>query len=87
MPGEQRRRGYREHLAPSAAGDQPGQRRKPQPVGRLVADPADLAAQHRVLVAKYQELGVLGHVTPGQHHQAAEQTANEQETTEKVTQR
>jgi hypothetical protein len=27
-----------------------GQCREPQPVGRLVADPADLAAQHRVLV-------------------------------------
>jgi hypothetical protein len=27
----------------------------PQAVGRLVTDPADLAAQHRVLVPKYQE--------------------------------
>jgi hypothetical protein len=43
-----------------------------------VADPADLAAQHRVLVPEHQELGVLGHLTLGQHHQTAEQTANEQ---------
>jgi hypothetical protein len=33
---------------------------------------------HRVLVPKYQEFGVLGHLTPGQHHQTTEQTANEQ---------
>ena len=37
----------------------------PTRLGRLVADPADLAAQHRVLVAEYQELGVLGHLMPG----------------------
>ena len=43
-----------------------------------VADPADLAPQHRVLVLEHQELGILGHLTPGQHHQTAEQTANEQ---------
>ena len=78
VPGQQRRRGHCEHLAPPAAGDQPGQCGKPQPVARLVADPADLAAQHRVLVPEHQEFGVLGHLTPGQHHQTAEQTANEQ---------
>jgi hypothetical protein len=43
-----------------------------------LADPAGLPAQHRVLVPKYQEFGVLGHLTPGQHHQTTEQTANEQ---------
>jgi hypothetical protein len=59
-------------------GDQPGQRREPQPVGWLVADPADLPAQHRVLVPEDQEFGILGCLTPGQHHQAAEQTAREQ---------
>jgi hypothetical protein len=32
----------------------------------------------RVLVPEHQELGIFGHLTPGQHHQAAEQTANEQ---------
>ena len=78
VPGEQRRRGHREHLAPPAAGDQPRQCREPQPVARLVADPADLAAQHRVLVPQHQEFGILGHLTPGQHHQAAEQATHEQ---------
>ena len=42
VPGEQRRRGHREDLAPSPPGDQPGQCREPQPAARLVADPADL---------------------------------------------
>jgi DNA-binding CsgD family transcriptional regulator len=37
-----------------------------------------VAAQHRVLVPEHQELGILGRLTPGQHHQAAEQTASEQ---------
>ena len=55
-----------------------GQCREPQPVGRLVADPADLAAQHRVLVPEHQELGIPGRLTPGQHHHAAEQAAREQ---------
>ena len=77
MPGEQRRRGHREHLAHRRRG-QGGQRREPQPVGWLVADPADLAAQHRVLVPEHQELGVLGRRTPGQRRQAAEQAAREQ---------
>jgi len=73
-----RRRGHREHLTPPAAGNQSRQYCQPQPVARLVADPADLAAKHRVLVPEHQELGVLGHLVPGQHHQAAEQTTNEQ---------
>jgi hypothetical protein len=70
--------GQREHLTPPAAGNQSRQYCQPQPVARLVADPADLAAKHRVLVPEHQELGVLGHLVPGQHHQAAEQTTNEQ---------
>ena len=44
----------------------------------LVADPANLAAQYRVLVPEHQELGVLGRRTPGQHHLAAEQTAHDE---------
>ena len=28
-----------------------------------------------VLIAQHQEFGILGHLTPGQHHQAAQQTA------------
>jgi hypothetical protein len=51
---------------------------KPQPVGWMVTDPADLTAQHRVLVPEYQQFGFLGHLTQGQHHQTGEQTADEQ---------
>jgi hypothetical protein len=43
-----------------------------------VTDPANLAAQHRVVVPEHQEFGILGHLTPGQHHHTAEQTAHEQ---------
>jgi hypothetical protein len=50
----------------------------PQPVARLVADPADLAAQHRVLVPEHQKFGILGHLAPGPHYQTAEQAAYEQ---------
>jgi hypothetical protein len=77
MPAEQRRWGHREHLAPPAAGDQPRQCREPQPVARLVPDPADLATQDRDLVPEYQELGVLRRLTPSQHHETAEQTAHQ----------
>ena len=41
-------------------------------------EPADLAAQHRVLVPQYQEFGILGHLTPGQHHHTAQEAAREQ---------
>ena len=47
-------------------------------IARLVTDPADLAAQDSVLVPQYQELSVLGRPGPGQHRQAAQQTANKQ---------
>jgi hypothetical protein len=77
VPGEQRCPGHHEHLAPSVPGDQPRQGGEPQPAGRLVADPADLA-QHRVLVPEHQALGILGHPTPGQHHRAGEETAHAQ---------
>jgi Family of unknown function (DUF5372) len=59
-------------------GDEPGQCREPQPVTRLVADPADLTAQHRVLMTQDQQLGILGHLTPDQHRQAAEHAAHKQ---------
>jgi hypothetical protein len=54
------------------------QGREPEPVARLVADPADLTAQHGVLVPEYQELGVLGQLAPGQHRQATQQTTGGQ---------
>jgi pimeloyl-ACP methyl ester carboxylesterase len=78
VPGEQGRRCHREYLAPPPSGDQPRQCREPQPVARLVTDPADLAAQHGVLMPGYQKLGVLGHLVPGQHCQAAQQATYKQ---------
>jgi hypothetical protein len=30
-----------------------------------------------ILVPQHQEFGILGHLTPGQYHQAAQQTARE----------
>jgi hypothetical protein len=59
------------------AGDQPRQGREPQPVCWPVADPADLAGKHRILVPQHQEFGILGHPPPGHHPQATEQTARE----------
>ena len=58
-------------------GDQPGQRREPQPVARLVADPAGLPAQHRVLMPQHQQFGVLGHLTAAPRYQASDQAARE----------
>ncbi|MEU1696138.1 hypothetical protein ABZ590_33335 [Streptomyces hirsutus] len=48
-----------EHLTPALAWDQPGEHGEPDPVGGLVADPGDLAAQHRVLVTQRQHLRIL----------------------------
>ena len=46
-----------------------GQRGEPYPVGRLVTHPADVAAQHRVLVPEYQQLSILRPV-PAEHQEA-----------------
>ena len=54
VPGEQRRRYHREHLASPAAGNQSRQCCQSQPVARLVTDPAGLTAQDRVLVPQHQ---------------------------------
>ena len=55
VPGQQRRRRDGEDLGPAPAGDEPGQRGKPHPVGRLVPHPASLAAQHCVLAPEHQQ--------------------------------
>jgi hypothetical protein len=47
-------------LAPTFTRDQSGEDGEPDPVGGLVADPGDLAAQHRVLVPQRQHLCVFG---------------------------
>jgi hypothetical protein len=44
----------------------------------LAVMPADLAAQHGVLVPERQQFGILGHAVPCQHHQTAEQAAYKQ---------
>ena len=67
-----------EHLAPALPGDQPRQRREPQPVSRLIADPADLAAYQRNLMPHNQQPGVRCPRMPGPHHQAAEQASHDQ---------
>ena len=61
---------------PARAGYQPGQRGEPHPVGRLVTHPADVAAQHRVLVPEFQQLSILRPV-PAEHQDSeAEQPTN-----------
>ena len=57
-------------------GYEPGQRGEPYPVGRLVTYPADLAAQHRVLVPEYQQFSILRQVRAGHQDGQAEYPAN-----------
>ena len=74
MPPQDRGRGDRKDLRPLAAAHQPRQRRKPHPVSVIPPQPsAQLTAQHLVLMAQHQQLGVLGQVRPDQHRQQAEQ--------------
>ena len=72
VPGQQSRGRDREDLTPAPARYEPCQRSEPRPVNGLVSHPADLAAQHRVLVAQNQQLGVLGQITTEQHDQQPE---------------
>ena len=72
VPGQQSRGRDREDLAPAPARYEPCQRSEPGPVNGLVSHPADVAAQHRVLVAQNQQLGVLGQTTTEQHDQQPE---------------
>jgi hypothetical protein len=62
-PGKQRRR-VRANTSPTAAAGSP-EIVPPATAGRLVADLADLAAQHRVLVPEHQQSGVPGRFMPG----------------------
>jgi hypothetical protein len=59
VPGQQRRGRDGVDLGPAAAGQEPCQRGEPHPVGRLVPHPADVAAQHRVLVPEHQQFSIL----------------------------
>ena len=78
VPAQNRGRGDREDLRPPTAAHQPGQRRKPEPVGVIPPQAAaELAAQHLVLVAQHEQLDVLGQVRPDQHRQQAEQAPHQ----------
>jgi hypothetical protein len=72
VPGQQSRGRDRKDLAPVPARYEPCQCSEPGPVSGLVSRPADVAAQHRVLVAQNQQLGVLGQITTEQHDQQPE---------------
>jgi hypothetical protein len=75
MPAQDGGRGDREDLA---AAHQPGQSRKPQPVGMIPAQPpCQLTAQHLVLVTQHEQLGLLRQVRAGQHRQQAEQAPHQ----------
>jgi hypothetical protein len=69
VPGQQRRGCDRKDLTPAPARYERCQRGEPGPVSGLVPHPADVAAQHRVLVAQNQQLRVLGEITTEQHDQ------------------
>jgi hypothetical protein len=75
-PGQQRRWRHGEDFGPAPAGQEPGQRGEPCPVGRLVAHPAGVAAQHRVLVPEYQQFSILRQVRAGHQGGQAEYPAN-----------
>jgi len=69
VSGQQRRGRDRKDLTPAPARYEPCQRSEPGPVSGLVPRPADVAAQHRVLVAQNQQLRVFGQITTEQHDQ------------------
>jgi len=75
---QQRRGRDRKDLTPALARYEPCQRSEPGPVDGLVPRPADVAAQHRVLVAQDQQLRILGKITTDQHDQQPEHGTDDQ---------
>ena len=71
-------RASRERCRPAPSGYESCQRGEPHPVGRLVTHPAELAAQHRVLVPEDQQLSILRPVAAEHQHSQAEYTARQQ---------
>ena len=57
-------------------GEEPCQRGEPHPVGRLVPHPADIAAQHRVLVPEDEQLSILRQIAAECQDGQAEYPAN-----------
>ncbi len=64
--------------APAPARYKPRQRGEPGPVGRLIPHPADVSAQHRVLVPEHQQLSILRQVATEYQDGQAEYSAREQ---------
>ncbi|WP_223887002.1 hypothetical protein [Streptomyces viridosporus] len=74
VPGRQGPRGDREDRSPTAAGDECGQRREPEPARGLVAHrPLEPPTQHRVLVPQHGQLRVLGRVAAQEHRRDGQQ--------------
>jgi hypothetical protein len=69
VPGQQR---HGEDPGPVPARDEPGKRGEPGPAGGVVAHPACVPAQHRVLVPEHQQFGVLRPVPAGHQDSQAE---------------
>jgi len=78
VPGQQRRWHDGEDLGPAPAGQEPGQRGEAHPVGRLVSHPADVAAQHRVLMPEHQQLSGFRSVAAERQDSHSEELARQQ---------
>jgi hypothetical protein len=68
MPGQERLRPHRER-SPGVAGKHPAERRQQDPVVRLEARPAGLAAKDRELVAEHKNLELFGSIPAAEEHQ------------------
>ena len=77
VPGQQRRGRDREYLGPTPAWHNPCERGEPSPVRRLVPHPADLPAQHRILMPEHQHFGRSRPVAAEQHDDQAEYPAGQ----------
>jgi hypothetical protein len=78
VPGQQRRWRHGEDLRPAPSGEEPRQRREPYPVGQVVPDPADVAAEHCVLVPEHQQLSSLCPVVAEHQRSRTEDPARQQ---------
>jgi hypothetical protein len=78
VPGQQRRWRHGEDFGPAPARYKPRQRSEPGPVGRLVPHPADVPAQHRVLVPEHQQFSILRQVAAEHQDGQAEYPVYEQ---------
>ena len=78
LPGQERRRRHREDPGPASARQEPCHRSEPHPVGRVIPYPADIPAQHRVLVPEYEQLGVFRPVSAEHQDGQAKHPARQQ---------